>query len=241
MTEKGSRIVIALIALAAGAAATAAVTGNTAPAVASADRAAIEKIVHDYILEHPEILPEAMGKLQEREIAKAINANRTAIETPFAGAWEGARDADVTIVEFFDYACGFCKASLPDVDKLLKSDPKLRIVYRDFPVLGPDSEAAARVSLAAAKAGKYAAFHRALYAAGRPDARTVASVAQALKIDTAPAASAEVRDEVAANLEMQRPLNLTGTPSWIIGDKVLGGAVGYDALKAAVDAARARK
>jgi protein-disulfide isomerase len=241
MTEKGIRIVIALMALAIGAAATAAVTTASAPTVSTTDKAAIEKIVRDYILEHPEILPEAMTKLQEREVAKAVNANRATLETPFAGAWEGASNADVTIVEFFDYACGYCRASLPDVDRLLKTDPKIRIVYRDFPVLGPDSETAARVSLAAAKAGKYPAFHRALFAAGRPDARTIARVAQELGIDTRPADSDEVRRAVAANLELQRPLNLTGTPSWVIGDKVLGGAVGYDALKAAVDAARAQK
>ena len=238
MNEGTIRIVIGLTALAAGALATAAATGGTTP-VPATDKAAIEKIVRDYILEHPEILPEAMQRLQEREIGKAVAANRAAIETPFAGAWEGAEKPDVTIVEFFDYNCGYCRASLPDIDRLLKEDPGLRIVYREFPVLGPDSEAAARVSLAAAKAGKYPAFHRALFAAGRPDAATVAKVARSLGIDPQGAA-AEAQREIDANLSLQRALDLRGTPSWVIGNKVLGGAVGYEALKAAVAEARAK-
>ncbi len=239
MQERETRILIAVSALAVGALATAAATGSTAPIV-PAERAAIERIVHDYILEHPEILPEAMQRLQDRDVATAIAANRRQIETPFAGAWEGAVRPDVTIVEFFDYACGFCRRSVPDIDRLLKEDPGLRIVYREFPVLGPDSEAAARASLAAAKAGKYAVFRRALFAAGRPDAASVARVARALAIDPN-AADAEAQAEISANLALQRTLDLGGTPSWVIGNRILGGAVGYDALKAAVAEARAQE
>jgi len=239
MNEGNIRILIGLSALAAGALAAAAATGNTA-SVPPTEKAAIEKIVRDYILEHPEILPEAMQRLQDREIGKAVAANRGKIETPFAGAWEGSAQPDVTIVEFFDYACGFCRQSLPDIDRLLKEDPKLRIVYRDFPVLGPDSEVAARASLAAAKAGKYPAFHRALFAAGRPDTAAVTRVARALGIDPQ-GAGAEAQAEIDANLSLQRALDLRGTPSWVVGNKVLGGAVGYDALKAAIAEVRAGK
>lgn len=239
MNEGNIRILIGLSALAAGALAAAAATGSTAP-VPPAEKAAIEKIVRDYILEHPEILPEAMQRLQDREVGKAVAANRRQIETPFAGAWEGSAQPDVTIVEFFDYACGFCRQSLPDIDRLLKEDPKLRIVYREFPVLGPDSEVAARAGLAAAKAGKYPAFHRALFAAGRPDTASVARVARSLGFDPQ-GAGAEAQAEIDANLALQRPLDLRGTPSWVVGNKVLGGAVGYDALKAAIAEVRARK
>ncbi len=240
-TERNTRFVIGFSALAAGALAGAAATGGVASApVSTTDRTAIEKIVRDYILEHPEILPEAMQKLQERETAKAVTANRKAIETPFAGAWEGAKDGDVTVVEFFDYACGYCRASLPDIDRLLKDDPRVRIVYREFPVLGPDSEAAARVSLAAARAGKYPAFHRALYAGGHPDAQTVRKVAASLGIDPA-GFGAAAQTEIDANLSLQRALDIRGTPSWVIGDKVLNGAVGYDGLKNAVAEARAKR
>jgi protein-disulfide isomerase len=239
MHEGNIRLLIGISALAAGALAAAAATGTPA-SVSTTDKAAIEKIVRDYILDHPEILPEAMQRLQEREVAKAIAANRKQIETPFAGAWEGAAQPDVTIVEFFDYACGFCRQSLPDIDRLLKEDPKLRIVYREFPVLGPDSEVAARASIAAAKAGKYPAFHRAMFAAGRPESSTIARVARSLGIDPEGALD-EAKAEIDANLALQRALDLRGTPSWVIGNKVLGGAVGYDALKAAVAEARAAR
>ena len=230
---------IGLFALAAGAAATAAVMGS-GTAVNTADRAQIEKIVRDYILSHPEILPEAMDNLRAREVAKAVQSNRTAIETPFAGAWEGATNPDVTIVQFFDYNCSYCRASMADIDKLLAADKRVRIVYREFPVLGPDSENAARISLAAAKSGKYAAFHRAVYAAGRPEPRAIERIAKGLGVDIAFATTPAAQAEVTANLNLARPLALSGTPSWVIGDRVLSGAVGYEALKEAVAAARAK-
>ena len=231
---------LGLFAAAAGAAATVAVMAGSTTAIVTTDRAAIEKIVREYILSHPEILPEAMENLRARELATVVAANRTTIETPFAGAWEGAADADVTIVQFFDYNCGYCRKSLSDIDRLLAADRKLRVVYRELPVLGPASENAARVSLAAAKAGKYASFHRAVYAAGQPEPRAVERIAKGLGIDLAFASDPAVQAEINTNLNLARPLQITGTPAWVVGDRVLSGAVGYDALKEAVAAARAR-
>ena len=229
---------VGLIGLVAGAAA--AVAATSSGAVGTTDRRAIEQIVRAYILDHPEILPEAMEKLQARETGKTVAANRALIETPYAGAWEGSKNPDVTLVEFFDYNCGFCRRSLPDIDRLLKDDPKLRIVYREMPVLGPDSETAAQVSLAVARTGRYATFHRALYAAPL-DRATTAKVARQFGVDAGAVPSAEVQAEIANNLQLQNALRLTGTPSWIIGDKVLAGAIGYDALKAAVAEFRRKK
>jgi protein-disulfide isomerase len=203
---------------------------------AAPDRAAIEAIVHDYILAHPEILPEAMSRLQARETANAIAANRGAIFKPFGNAFDGPADADVTIVQFFDYDCGYCRRSLPDIDRLLSEDKKLRIVYREFPVLGPNSEVAAKASLTAARGNQYAAFHRAMYAAKDLSPAEVDKVAARFgaKIGNYPA----TQKEIDANRALARPLGLTGTPSWVIGDQVLSGAVGYDALKAAIAKAR---
>ncbi len=234
------RIMFGLFAAAAGAAATVAVMASGTTAIVTTDRAAIEKIVREYILSHPEILPEAMENLRARELATVVAANRTTIETPFAGAWEGAADADVTIVQFFDYNCGYCRKSLADIDRLLAADKKLRVVYRELPVLGPASENAARVSLAAAKVGKYASFHRAVYAAGQPEPRAIERIAKGLGIDLAFASDPAVQTEINTNLNLARPLQITGTPAWVVGDRVLSGAVGYDALKEAVAAARAR-
>jgi len=227
----------------AGTMALAGVAGGSVSA-ANPDHAAIEQIVHDYILAHPEIIPQAIAKLQDRQMAQTIDANRKAIETPFAGAWAGARDGDVTLVEFFDYACGFCRASMPDVDRLLAEDPKLRIVFRELPILGDESDDAAKVSLAAAQQNRFMAFHRSMYAGDRPGKESIARAQAASGLDPRGVAqarsSAEVRDEIARNLELARTLNLTGTPSFIIGDKVLSGAVGYDELKKAVAEARAK-
>lgn len=232
---------IGLIAAAAGAAAVAIATGGSTP-VGSTDKAAIEKIVRDYILEHPEILPEAMERLQDRESAKAVAANKKAVETPFKGAWEGNPNGDVVLVQFFDYACGYCRASLPDIDRLLREDPKLKIVYREMPVLGPDSEAAARLSLSVASTAQdYGRFHRALYAAGRPDAAARTKLAAAYGVPAAPSPNPVIEAELAANEQLQAALRITGTPTWIVGDRMLSGAVGYDALKAAVAEARAKR
>jgi protein-disulfide isomerase len=240
MNEGAMRIMIGILAAAAGAAATVAVSASGSAPVAANDRAAIEKIVREYILANPEILPEAMDNLRARETAKVVKANRKALETPFASAWEGAADADVTIVQFFDYNCGYCRAAMADIEKLIANDKKLRVVYREFPVLGPDSDAAARVSLAAAKAGKYPAFHRAVYAAGRPEPRNVERIAKGLGIDLAFASDPAAQAEIDANLSYARPLGISGTPAWVVGDRVLAGAVGHDALKEAVAAARAK-
>jgi protein-disulfide isomerase len=193
--------------------------------------------VRDYLLENPEILPEAMDRLREREAARIVSANRPALETPFAGAWAGAADADVVLVEFFDYACAYCRKSNADVDRLLREDPRLKVVWRDWPVLGPDSEAAARASLAAAQAGRFKAFHEGLFAAGRPGPEAVAKARAAIGLGAdLPAAAAD--QELARNFQLAQLLEATGTPTFVIGDKILQGAVGYEALRDAVKEAR---
>jgi len=193
--------------------------------------------VRSYLLAHPEVLPEAMDRLRDREASTAVQANRAAIETPYRGAWAGAANADVTLVEFFDYACPYCRASNPDIARLLREDPHLKVVWRDYPVLGPDSEQAAIASLAAARAGRYRQFHDALYAGGRPSATTIAAARQAASLPE-PALTDEIRGEVQRNYELARAIGATGTPTFVIGDKVLQGAVGYEALKAAIAEAR---
>lgn len=196
--------------------------------------------VRDYLLENPEILPEAMDVLRAREAAKIVSTNRTALETPFAGAWAGAADGDVVLVEFFDYACGYCRKSNADVDRLLKEDPKLKVVWREWPVLGPDSEAAARASLAAAQAGRFKPFHDALYAEGKPSPEALAKARAAIGLtgDLPPAAA---DTELARNFQLARHLEATGTPTFVIGDQIFQGAIGYEALKEAVREARERK
>ncbi len=209
------------------------------------DRAAVEKIVRDYILANPEVLTQAMQNLEARERSKAVVSNRKALETPFGAAWQGAANADVTLVQFFDYACGFCRASLPDIERLLAEDKNLRVVYRELPVLGPESELAARTSLAIAQGGPYAEFHKSLYALGRPGEKSVATAARALKLDPdtlkAAGKGPAVTGELMKNFELQRAIGIGGTPGWVVGDRVLDGAVGYDKLKEAIAEARAAR
>jgi protein-disulfide isomerase len=146
--------------------------GGSAVAIsgAGAGRAEIEGVVRDYLLANPEIVTEAQTRLQDREVGKLVAANRALFETPFGSAWQGARDGDVVLVEFFDYACGYCRRSNADVDRLLAEDKRLKVVWRELPVLGQDSLAAAEASLAAAEQGKFRPFFDRLFAQGRPTA-----------------------------------------------------------------------
>ncbi len=196
--------------------------------------------VRDYLLENPEVLPLAMDRLREREAARVISANRASLETPFAGAWAGAADGDVVLVEFFDYACGYCRKSNSDIERLLREDPRLKVVWREWPVLGADSEAAARASLAAAQAGRFKPFYDALFAAGRPTPEALAKARAAVGLTgEIPAAAAD--NELERNFQLARNLEATGTPTFVVGDRIFQGAVGYEALRDAIREARAKK
>jgi protein-disulfide isomerase len=160
------------------------------------------------------------------------------LETPFGSSWKGAEKPEVILVEFYDYACPYCKASNPHVDQLLRENPKLRVVYRELPILGPDSVVAARLSLAASKAGRFQQFHDALYAAGRPAPETNAAAARIANIPPTPSQDVAIEAELKKNFSLASQLGATGTPLFVVGDRVLSGAVGYDALKKAVEAAQ---
>ena len=209
---------------------------------ASGDRARTEAIVRDYVLANPEILPEAMRNLADKEAGKAVAANRSRIITPFPGAEAGNPNGDVTVVAFMDYACGYCRASLPALAELARSDGRVRIVYRELPILSPASRSAAEWALAAAQQGRFKAFHDALYAQGQLDDGAVERAAAAAGIDRAAAArvaqSQPVAQEIAGNLQLAGQLGMTGTPAWVVGDRVLNGVQSLEQLRAAVAAAR---
>ena len=246
--RRGGRIrqvAAVVVGLALGASGMALAQANRAVAVPQHDQGAMEQMFRNYLLEHPEVIPEAMAKLEERRAAEKVSASRQAIETPFAGAWAGAAKPEVTLVEFFDYNCGYCRASVPDLDRLLKEDPSLRIVFRELPILSEQSEVAARVSLSAAKQGRFMDFHRNMFAGGRPTEAQLTTVRKSSGLDAAAVErdlkAPDVEREIAANMEMARTLGLSGTPSFVVGERVLVGAVGYDELKKAIAEARAAK
>lgn len=211
-------------------------------AVNASDRAAIEQIVREYVLNHPEILPEAMNNLQARENARQLASHGGDIEKPFPGAILGNPQGKVVLVAFSDYGCTYCRQSVADVAALIGANPDLKVVMRELPILSPESGEAAKWSLAAAEQGRYAAFHDAMFAAGRPDARSIALAAEAagLDLDRARKVIAEPRiaSEIEQNLSLARKLGFNGTPSWAIGEQLLTGAVGRVTLQQAINAAR---
>ena len=196
------------------------------------------KIVRQGLLADPQILTDTVDALRDSQYRPVLETNRAAIETPFASSWKGAAKPEVTLVEFFDYACPYCKASNPAIDRLLQEDKGLRVVYRELPILGPDSVTAARLSLQASKLGRFAQFHDTLWATGRPSADTNAAAAQSAGIDAMPKQDPEVEAELNRNMKLAGQLGATGTPLFVIGDKVMNGAVGYDMLKQAIAKAR---
>jgi predicted DsbA family dithiol-disulfide isomerase len=199
------------------------------------DDAAFGRKVRAYILDHPEIVAEAAERLR-------IEPLRAAIETPFAGAWAGNPKGDVTLVMFTDYNCPYCRVTAPEIDRLLAEDPRLKVVWRELPVLGPQSEAAAAAALAAARQGKYPAFHRALFSGGRPDETGIAAASKKVGLDpgkfAADRGAAEVQAEIATNLSIARRLQIGGTPYFVVGNRTFEGAVGRDVLLAAIIEAR---
>lgn len=198
------------------------------------------RIVRQGLLADPAILSDTIDALRQAQYAPVLEANRAAIETPFASSWKGAAKPQVTLVEFFDYACPYCKASNPAVDRLLSEDKGLRVVYRELPILGPDSVTAARLSLEASKLGRFAQFHDTQWAAGRPGPDTTARAAAAAGIAAAPQTDPQIEAELASNMKLAGQLGATGTPVFIVGDKVMNGAVGYAALKQAIEQARSK-
>jgi protein-disulfide isomerase len=225
-----------------------------ARALTDADRPAIEGIIRDYLMKNPEFLRDVLKELERRQEAaedkkrqEAIKTHRALLDESPRGVVIGNPKGDVTLVEFFDYNCGYCRRALTDMLELVKNDPKLKIVLKEFPVLGASSVEAARVAIAVRiqdKGGtKYLDFHRKLFS-GRGEVtreRALAAAREAgldmprLERDLQ---SAEVNATLEESATLAEALGLSGTPSYVIANEVVPGAVGYAALKAKVDAVR---
>lgn len=194
--------------------------------------------VRAYLLAHPQVLREAAEALRQADTAEALEPIRAEVERPFAGATLGNPAGKHVLVEFTDYACTYCRRSISDVQGLIAKDPQLKVVIRELPILSSESAAAARMALAAARQGRYSAFHTALFAADGPSAANVQAAARVAGLDltraTKDAADPTVEAEIEANLSLARKLGFTGTPGWVAGGEVLTGAVGADTLAAAL-------
>jgi protein-disulfide isomerase len=220
------------------------------------EQAAIEKIVRDYLVNHPEVLEEASAELDKRKQVAEAEKARTAIKNHSDALFNSPRQVtvgngsgDVTLVEFFDYNCGYCKRALADLTTIMKDDGKLRVVLKEFPVLGPGSVEAARVAVAVRmqdKGKKYFDFHqRLLNGRGQADKARALAAAKDAGFDIARIEKDMTSDEVKVSLEeslkLAEALGLNGTPSYVVGDEVVVGAVGLDALKQKVNLARCGK
>ena len=185
-------------------------------------------------------MPKASDALRDRQYAPTLDAQRASIETPFHSSWKGPANPDVTLAYYYDYACGYCRKSKPDIDRLLAEDKGLRVVFHELPILGPGSLASSRVALAASKAGKFGAFHDALSAAGNPTPAAVAEAAAAAGVSADPQDAADQEAALKRNFDVAGQLGATGTPLFVVGDRVMNSAVGYDVLKDAIRDARAK-
>jgi protein-disulfide isomerase len=198
------------------------------------------RLVRAGMMADPQILVDAGEALRDRQYAPVLAQHRAEIETPFGTSWKGSAKPEVTLVEFYDYACPYCKASNPAIERLISEDPGLRVVYRELPILGQESVEAARLSLAASKAGRFAQFHDALWQAGRPAAQTLAAASQAAGMASTPPESPDIEAELKKNFQLASALGATGTPLFVVGNRVINSAVSYDELKKAIDDARAK-
>src|SRR4051794_18341133 len=216
-------------------------------------RQAIEQIVKNYLLKNPEVLQEAMTELERRQQEAQKTAQATALKDEREKLLNAPRNnvvgnlsGDVTLVEFFDYNCGYCKRALGDLKALMKADPKLRVVLKDFPVLGPESVEASRVALAVRQqiqADRLFEYHtKLLETRGRVNGERGLAVAREMGLDVErikrDLESPEVRAVLQENMGLGDKLGLSGTPAFVIGDAVISGAVGADPLRQAVTSVR---
>ena len=190
-----------------------------------------------YLVANPDILPEMSRNLRAMQGRERVAELGDVVTQPFPGAVIGNPNGSKTLVKFTDYACGFCRASVADINRLVAEDPELRVVIREWPIF-EGSEAAARMGLAAAAQGKYDAFYHAMFAARSKgeEAIEVAARTAGLDMDAARAfaASQDASAEIANNLALAQRLQLTGTPAFIANGELLEGAVGYEALSEAL-------
>src|ERR1700738_1336621 len=220
-------------------------------------RGEIETIVKNYLIANPEVLEEAMAELTKRQAAAEAEKHEASVATNAdtifnspRGVTLGNRDGDVTFVEFFDYNCGYCKRAMSDMLDLLKADPKLKVVLKEFPVLSQGSVEAAQVAVAVRMQDptgkKYLDFHQKLLGGrGAADKARAMAVAKEVGLDMAKLekdmASPEAKATIEENFKLAESMGMNGTPSYVIGKQVVIGAVGVENLKEKIGVARCGK
>lgn len=193
----------------------------------------------EYLLTNPDLLPKMAEAFQKQESQGRLAEVADGAEAAFPGAVLGNPEGSVTLVEFTDYGCTFCRSSVAEVKQLIAENPDLKVVVREWPIF-EGSDVAARMALAAGKQGKFAAFHHALFELGPPSDATIMAAGKTAGLDMdrahKDAVSPDVEAELARNHQLARTIGFTGTPSWIAAGQVLEGAVGREALASALEA-----
>ncbi len=212
----------------------------------------VEAVIQDYILKNPEIISKAIDALQARQreaeekaSKAALIANRSQLFKDATSPVSGNPNGDITVIEFFDYRCGVCKRVHPIVARLIKDDPNIRRVYKEWPILGPDSVLAARAALASRKQGKYFAFHNAMMEArARLNRSTIMTIAKRVGLDTTQLTrdmkDPEINGILQRNYALAEALKLNGTPSFVIEDTLLKGGRDLPTMRKLVADARAK-
>lgn len=214
------------------------------------DKAAIEKIVRDYLVENPEVLIEAFRVLEAREQEATLAETKAAIEKSHAAIYNSPDDyvagnpqGDVTVVEFFDYTCGHCKRSFEPLMEFVKADGNIRLVLKEFPILGPAALEATKAAIAAKKQDRYFEMHQALYRhKGQLDEAAIMKIAEEEGLDTAKLkkdmADPAIVDMVSRQYNLAETLGIDGTPAFIVGGTLYPGAVDKARLTEMVKSAR---
>jgi protein-disulfide isomerase len=222
-----------------------------AEGISPAQKIEFEKLVHDYLLEHPEILRDMSNKLEANDKVAADTARNATLTTQAKAIFHNPIDAvvgnpkgDVTIVEFMDYNCGWCKKSVTEMQALVAIDKNVRVVLKEFPIFGEGSEYAARAALASVKQGKYWEFHQAMFASeGKITPEVVDQIAKEHALDVAKMKvdmkAAEIDAAIKKNQAMAQSLALTGTPAFIVDDKLIPGYTELANLQAMLATTRA--
>ncbi len=214
----------------------------------------IEKVVADYIKEHPEEILKSVSDYQQKSQAdsdaaaqKTVSEKTSELENDKSSPIAGNPKGDVTIVQFFDYSCGYCKRVMPEISSLIEEDKNLKVVFKEFPILGPNSLLASHASLAVNMVApeKYFEFHKALTKATVSGKDSVLKIASDLGIDkdkvSAKMDSDEVKKEIEKNAELARSIGVRGTPAFVIGGTFVPGAIGKDDFKKLIAESRSKK
>ena len=215
----------------------------------NAETESIEKIVREYLLRNPEVIRDALQEMQARDArakaelaAKRLSELRSEIYSDSGSPEAGNPRGDIAVVVFFDYNCGYCKSTLPQLQAFSTNDANVRVIFKEFPVLGPHSWLAAKAALAADRQGKYVEFHNALMTAETTDEDSIKNISKIIGIDHSKLqkdmADPQIDEQINRNHRLASSLEINGTPAYIIGDQIIPGAIDADSLTRIVTSIR---